>query len=160
MNKYIAIATAALALCCANACQDFLTEEPILEQSNELTLSTLDGINKAVAGAYSPLVSGSWYGAGFILDNEMKTGNGKKYFSSNWDSGRLRDEYNINFSENNTSPIWGFAYFVISAVNNAMDALPNVEGDEQTKNNLKALPPRSLALRPCPHICAALQLHR
>lgn len=148
MNKYIAIATAALALCCANACQDFLTEEPILEQSNELTLSTLDGINKAVAGAYSPLVSGSWYGAGFILDNEMKTGNGKKYFSSNWDSGRLRDEYNINFSENNTSPIWEYAYFVISAVNNAMDALPKVEGDEQTKNNLKA---EALFLRALSH---------
>lgn len=148
MNKYIAIASAALALCCANACQDFLTEEPILSQSNELTLSTLDGVNKAVAGAYSPLASSSWYGASFIIYNEMKTGNGKKYFGSDWDTGRLTNAYNINYSENSTYGLWGYGYYVISAVNNAIDALPNVEGAEQTKNNIKA---EALFLRALAH---------
>ncbi len=148
MNKYIAIASAALALCCANACQDFLTEEPITSQSNELTLSTLSGINKAVAGAYSPLASSSWYGASFIIYNEMKTGNGKKYFSSDWDTGRLTNAYNINFSENSTYGLWGYGYYVISAANNAIDALPNVEGAEQDKNNIKA---EALFLRALAH---------
>lgn len=148
MNKYIAIASAALALCCANACQDFLTEEPKLAQSNELTLSTLNGINKAVAGAYSPLVSSTWYGSNFILLNEMKTGNGKKYIGSNYDSGRLKEAYNINYSESSTYGLWQYGYYVISAVNNAIDALPNVEGDEQTKNNIKA---EALFLRALAH---------
>ncbi len=148
MNKYIAIASAALALCCANSCQDFLTEEPILEQSNELTLSTLSGVNKAVAGAYSPLASTTWYGADFIIYNEMKTGNGKKYFNSDWDSGRLTDAYNVNFSESSTYGLWGYGYYVISAANNAIDALENVEGDAQTKKNLKA---EALFLRALAH---------
>lgn len=148
MNKYIAIASAALALCCANSCQDFLTEAPILEQSNELTLSTLSGINKAVAGAYSPLASSTWYGADFIIYNEMKTGNGKKYFNSDWDTGRLTNVYNVNFSESSTYGLWGYGYYVISAVNNAIDALDNVEGDEQTKNNIKA---EALFLRALAH---------
>ena len=148
MNKYIAIASAALALCCANSCQDFLTEEPILEQSNELTLSTLSGVNKAVAGAYSPLASTTWYGANFIIYNEMKTGNGKKYFNSDWDSGRLTDAYNVNFSESSTYGLWGYGYYVISAANNAIDALENVEGDAQTKKNLKA---EALFLRALAH---------
>ena len=148
MNKYIAIASAALALCFANSCQDFLTEKPTLAQSNELTLSTLSGINKAVAGAYSPLASTTWYGANFIIYNEMKTGNGKKYFNSKWDSGRLTDAYNVNFSESSTYGLWGYGYYVISAANNAIDALPNVEGDEQTKNNLKA---EALFLRALAH---------
>lgn len=138
MKKYISVISAAIALVCLSGCKDFLTEEPVLAQSNELTLSTLNGVNKAVAGAYSPLASTTWYGANFIIYNEMKTGNGKKYFDTEWDTGRLKDVYNINFSENSTYGLWGTAYYVISAANNAMDALPNVEGDEATKNNLKA----------------------
>lgn len=138
MKKYILIASAALALGSMTACKDFLTEEPILSQSNELTLSSFSGVNKAVAGAYSPLVSSTWYGANFIIYNEMKTGNGKKYIGSDFDSGRLKDVYNINFSEGSTYGLWSYAYYVISAVNNAIDALPNVVGIEQDKNNVKA----------------------
>ena len=32
------------------ACQDFLVREPKLDQSNELTLATYDGLNSATAG--------------------------------------------------------------------------------------------------------------
>ncbi len=148
MKKYISVISAVLALGCLSGCSDFLTEEPILSQSNELTLSTLNGINKAVAGAYSPLASTTWYGASFIIYNEMKTSNGKKYFDSDWDTGRLKDVYNINFSETSTYGLWAYGYYVISAVNNAMDALENVEGDEQTKNNIKA---EALFLRALAH---------
>lgn len=136
MKKYIFIT--ALALASLTGCKEFLVEEPILSESNELVLSTYTGVNKAVAGAYSPLASTTWYGAGFITLNEMKTSNGKKYIGSAHDTGRLKDAYNINYSENSTSGLWGYAYYVISAVNNAIDALPNIVADEQDKNNLKA----------------------
>ncbi len=148
MNKYIAIASAALVLCCANACQDFLTEGPVLTKTTDMALSSLSGVNKAVAGAYSPLASTTWYGADFIIYNEMKTGNGKKYFESRWNTGRLNNVYSINFSETSTYDLWGYGYYVISAANNAIDALPNVEGDAQTKNNLKA---EALFLRALAH---------
>ena len=139
MKKYIVIAFASLATLAG--CQDFLVEEPILSQSNELTLSTYDGLNKSVAGAYAPLASSSWYGADFIIRNELKTSNGKKWIGSTYDSGRCNDLYNLNYEPNNTSALWGGAYYVISAVNNV---LANLEGKEtsdvtaQDLNNLKA----------------------
>ena len=100
MKKYILIPLVALAA--FNSCQDFLVEAPVMAQSNELTLSTYEGLDKAVMGAYSPLASTSWYGADFVLINELKTSNGKKWIGSSWDSGRCNDLYNINFNPNFT----------------------------------------------------------
>lgn len=135
MKKYIiAISAALVAL---TGCKDFLTEAPVLSQSDELTLSSYEGLDQATAGAYSPLVSSSWYGADFVLINEMKTSNGKKYIGSSFDSGRCKDMYNINYNENSTSALWGYAYYVISAVNNVIDNLGE-KGGEQDRNNLKA----------------------
>ncbi|MGN1220114.1 MAG: RagB/SusD family nutrient uptake outer membrane protein [Candidatus Cryptobacteroides sp.] len=135
MKKYIiAISAAIVAL---TGCKDFLVEDPILSQSDNLTLSTIEGLNQATAGAYSPLASSSWYGADFVLINELKTSNGKKYIGSSFDSGRCNDMYNINYNENNTSALWGYAYYVISAANNVIDNLGE-KGSEQERNNLKA----------------------
>ena len=46
MKKYILIPLVAVAA--FTGCQDFLVEDPVLEQSNELTLSTYEGLDKAV----------------------------------------------------------------------------------------------------------------
>lgn len=61
-------------------CEDFLEESPKLTQSTELTLSSYKGLDNSVAGAYSPLADGQWYGAYFVLDAEMRSGNGKKTY--------------------------------------------------------------------------------
>lgn len=135
MKKYIVTSMVALAAVCG--CQDFLEEAPILSQSNELTLATYDGLDKAVAGAYAPLASSSWYGADFILRNELNTSNGKKYIGSSYDSGRCNGLYNMVYNSNSTSGVWGYAYYVISSVNNVMDNLEG-KGEEQDLNNLKA----------------------
>ena len=34
-----------------SGCQDFLEQEPVLQQTSELTLSTFDGLNNATVGA-------------------------------------------------------------------------------------------------------------
>ena len=101
MKKYILMPLVALAA--FTACQDFLVEAPVMSQSNELVLSTYEGLDKAVAGAYAPLASTSWYGADFVLINELKTSNGKKWIGSNWDSGRCNDLYNLNYNPNNNT---------------------------------------------------------
>ena len=135
MKKYIiAISAALVAL---TGCKDFLVEDPILSQSDNLTLSTIEGLDQATAGAYSPLASPSWYGADFVLINELKTSNGKKYIGSSFDSGRCNDMYNTKYDENSTSALWGYAYYVISAANNVIDNLGE-KGTEQERNNLKA----------------------
>lgn len=149
MKKYILIPLVAVAA--LTGCKDFLTEEPILSQSNELTLSTYDGLNKATAGAYAPLVSLSWYGEEFILVNELKTSNGKKFIGSTYDSGRCNDMYNINYNENNTIALWGVAYYVISAVNNVMDNLEGKEGDDVSAQDLDNLKAECLFLRALAH---------
>ena len=44
------------------SCEDFLTEDPKMQQSSELTLSTFEGLDNAIFGAYAPLASVNWYG--------------------------------------------------------------------------------------------------
>ncbi len=122
-------------------CKDFLTEEPIFSQSDKLTLSTYKGLDQVTAGAYAPLASLGWYGADFILLNELKTSNGKKYIDTEFDTGRLNEYYNLVYTPESTSAVWGGAYYIISACNNV---LANLEGKEdaevtaQMLNNLKA----------------------
>ena len=151
MKKYFAII--AIAVAALTGCKDFLEEAPILSQSDVLTLSTFDGLDKTVAGAYAPLASSSWYGSDWILYNEMKTSNGKKYIGSSFDSGRLNDYYNINYAPNNTSGVYSAAYYVISTVNNVMDAMDETKGTEKDRNNIKA---ECLFLRALSHFDAVL----
>lgn len=130
---------AIIALLAFTGCgKDYLNEAPILSQSSELSLKDLSHCDLAVAGAYSPLASTTWYGQGFILTNEMRTSDAKKWIGGNHDTGRLNNDYNIVYTPNSTSGLWGLGYFTISAVNNVIDQLPNVNGTEQEKNNLKA----------------------
>ncbi len=147
MKKYIIIAFAAIAA--LTSCgKDFLTEAPKLSQSDVLTLSTYDGLDKATAGAYAPLASNNWYGAHFILDNEMATGNGKRWgiIFDTYESGRYTDEYSVNYTPNSTSPLWATAYYVISAANNVLNAIEDnglesyvsLAVSEQDINNLRA----------------------
>jgi hypothetical protein len=130
------------------SCSDFLIQEPVLTQSNELILSDYAGLNSATAGAYAPLQSANWYGANFILASELRGGNAKNPTNTDFTSGRYTNEYNWNFTSSATSPIWNITYYVISAANNVLNAIPSVEGDAQDKNNLKA---EALFLRALSH---------
>lgn len=149
MKKYIVIAFTALAA--FTGCKDFLVEEPILSQSNELTLGSYNGLDKAVAGAYAPLASTNWYGADFIIRHELKTSNGKKWIGTSYDSGRCNDLYNMIQDANNTSALWGTAYYVISAVNNVMMNLEGKETSDVTTQDLNNLKAECLFLRALSH---------
>lgn len=149
MKKYIAITFVALAA--LTGCKDFLVEDPILSQSNELTLATFDGLDKATLGAYSPLASASWYGNDFVLRTELATSNGKKWIGSTFDSGRCNDLYNLIYNDNNTSGVWGYAYYVISAANNIMDNLEGKESSDVTAQDLNNLKAECLFLRALSH---------
>lgn len=142
------IAAASLAL---TACDKFLTREPLLKQSTEISLSTVTGLNDATWGAYSYLSSTGWYGQDWIISAEMRSGNGKKDNFKN--SNRCVQSYIWNYLEDNTSSMWAYCYYTVSAANNVIDNIPNVEGDEQTLNNLKA---ECLFLRAFSHFCNVL----
>lgn len=153
MKKYILIALAATVA--FSSCEDFLVEDPIMSQSTELTLSDFNGLNKSIAGAYAPLVATSWYGANFVLNAELRSGNAMNPINSSFTSGRLTTAYKMSYDPSSTEGIWGYAYYVISAANNVLNALEGNEENfmnsnvtEEDINNLKA---EALALRAFSH---------
>lgn len=129
-TKHIFIA--ALSALAFTACEDdFLNEEPKLKQSTELTLSTIDGIQKSVAGSYAFLSTSYWYGADFITNCELRACNARKPIAQKWDSGRCKPGNDWSYSSASTmSGLWVYAYKLID---NANEILDNVDGKaEQT----------------------------
>lgn len=143
MKKYI-FALIATVLVVSSCGKDFLERAPKMSQSNVLTLSTYEGLDLSTAGAYAPMASNNWYGAHFILDNEMATSNGKRWgiIFDQYESGRYKDEYSVLYTPGSTSPLWSTAYYVISAANNVINAIEAEDASyvatEQELNNLKA----------------------
>ena len=143
MKRYI-IAVLAAAFVLTGCGKDFLERAPKMSQSDVLTLSTYSGLDLSTAGAYAPLASTAWYGAHFILDNEMATSNGKRWgiIYDKYESGRYKDEYSVLYTPGSTSPLWSTAYYVISAANNVINAIDaegaEFDASEQDLNNLKA----------------------
>lgn len=141
-KTFFAIIAAVLVL--SGCGKDFLEKAPKMSQSDVLTLSTFDGLDLSTAGAYAPLSSTSWYGASFILANEMATGNGKRWgvIYDKYESGRYKDEYSVLYTPNSTSPLWSAAYYAISAANNVINAIEaegaSYDASEQELNNIKA----------------------
>ena len=139
MKRIITILTLTILLF---GCTDFLVEEPKTTQSDVLTLSEYSGLNKATLGAYTRLVHERWYGAGFVLDAEMRSGNGKRPGNTDYTSGRYTVPYGWDYNQNSTPGLWEHGYYAISMANNVMDNLtedkltPNVT--QQDLNNLQA----------------------
>jgi len=132
-------------------CEDYLVEQPRLSQSSEITLSTYNGLDNVVAGAYSPLADGTWYGAYYVLNAEMRAGNATIPSNTDFTSGRMTLARDLTYSSNATSGLWGYAYYVISAVNNVMHNLEGKDVDDVTAQDLNNLKAESLFLRALAH---------
>ncbi len=150
MKKITIISLFVLAFC-STGCSNFLTQEPILTQSTELTLSSFKGLNSSVLAAYSPLVATNWYGAGFVLEAEMRSGNGKLARIGGYGSGRYENPYNLSYNPSTTSGLWGRGYYVIGAVNNVIDNLEGKESSEVPAQDIKNLHAEALFLRALAH---------
>lgn len=150
MKKIIAILALTVTLGFVG-CEDFLEEAPLLSQSTDLTLSTYNGLNSAIAGAYSPLVSSTWYGSFFVLDAEMRACNATIPTNSDFTSGRMRTPYDLAYNPTVTSGLWGYAYYVISAVNNVIDNLEGKDVNDVTRQDLSNLKAEALFLRALSH---------
>lgn len=138
--KKIILGLAILATGLTTSCSGFLEEEPVLKQSNELTLANYTSLDAAAAGLYSPLQSYTWYGASFILASELRCGNAKNPKSLPG-SGRYRVDPFWNYNESSTSSIWSYANYTISRANNVINNLDGKESSEVTAqqiNNTKA----------------------
>jgi len=133
----------------ASCNKDFLEEFPRLSQSNELTLSTYDGLNSATTGAYSLLCGSTWYGEDFIVVADLKGGNAKIGPIS---SGRYFNEYFWINSAATTLNLWTNAYSTIARANNVINTIEN--GFTQTgveQEDLDQLLGENLFLRALAH---------
>lgn len=126
------------------SCEDFLYQEPRLSQTNELTLSNFDGLEKSVAAAYSPLYSVNWYGRGFVVTADLKGGNAKL---SPISSGRFTTEYLWSNTEDITSNLWATGYVTIARVNNVLNALETLDEPGITEDQINELKGECFFLR-------------
>ncbi len=136
-NIYLPFALLVSLLLISTACEDFLTQKPKLQQTNELTLSTFRGLTAAVVGTYSPLYSSTWYGRDFVVTADLKSGNAK---ISPLTSGRFITEYLWADNQAATINIWTAAYDLIARANNVINALEGFTEtgvDQADLDNLK-----------------------
>ena len=137
-----------------SGCDDFLTREPQLQQSTDITLSTYSGLNDATHGAYYYIGSTGWYGQSWVVDAEMRSGNGMKSNFKN--SGRCVQAYNWNYTEDGTSGMWSTAYVTIAMANNVIDNLEGKDVDGVTEQDLNNLKAECLFIRAFSHFCNVL----
>lgn len=128
------------------SCKDFLTEEPVLKQSNELTLSKYSSLDDATAGLYTRFQSYYWYGANFILFSELSGGNAMNPITYPG-SGRYRIQSNWAYNSQATVSLWYYAYYTIAAANNVINNLEGKESKEVTTQDINNLMAEALAVR-------------
>ena len=113
--------------------EDFLNQVPRLSQSNELSLSTYEGLQTATIGAYSELSSPDWYGCSFVIIADLKGGNAKR---GPINSGRFENEYLWNNTPSFTSGLWDNAYYAIACANNVINT---IDGKCEPRNSTKQI---------------------
>ncbi len=131
-----------------SSCGDFLDREPVLQQTSELTLSSMNGLNSATIGAYSLLYSVNWYGGYYVLSSEMRGGNGKPEPQN---AGYQVDAYYWNFTPSNTENLWATAYSAIARANNVINAIPEFEGTAEENATLQNYKAECLFIRAIAH---------
>ena len=143
--------TAVALLAFATGCgKDFLTKAPVLSQSTELTMASYDGLNKATAGAYYYISSTGWYGSDWVIESEMRSGNGVK--SNYKNSNRSTQGYTWNYTKDNTNTtMWAYCYYTVAMANNVIDNLEGKETSSVTTQDLNNIKAECLFLRAFAH---------
>jgi len=141
MNSVLVLVSLMLFL---SSCENFLTEEPKLDQTKDKTLSTFRGLTQSTIGAYSPLYSTPWYGEEFEVIADLKGGNAK---ISPISSGRFYIEYQWANVSTATSNLWSSAYNLIARANNVINALEGFSEAGVTPDELNNLKGECLFLR-------------
>ena len=151
MKKIIKLSVIIVAVLMLNSCEGFLNKAPLLDQSTELSLGTYAGLNKSMAGAYTYLADGTWYGAGYVLEGEMRSGNGYKPTEGKFDSGRYANPYFISYSPSSTSGLYQYGYRTIAAANNIIENIDGKEGPDVTPQDINNVKAEALFLRALAH---------
>lgn len=155
MKRRILLYTlSAISILGMTGCSDFLTRDPKLQQSTDITLSSYSGLDNATWGAYNYIGDTGWYGNSWVIGAEMRSGNGKK--SNFKDSNRCVGPYNWNYTETSTSGMWSYCYATVGMANNVIDNLEGKDVDGVTAQDLNNLKAECLFIRAFAHFCNVL----
>lgn len=132
-----------LAVLCLG-CDSILNQTPPLDISNDVALSTPNGIVAALTGAADQFSSGAFYGGNTMSIGELWSNNVESNVGA--DFGRLQIlSYNLNIFNPEGRSMWGDGYGVINRANNIIRAVDNVTfADARQKELIRG---RALALR-------------
>lgn len=125
-------------------CDSILNQTPPLDISNDVALSTPNGIVAALTGAADQFSSGAFYGGNTMSIGELWSNNIESNVGA--DFGRLQIlSYNLNIFNPEGRSMWGDGYGVINRANNIIRAVDNVTfADARQKELIRG---RALALR-------------
>ncbi len=145
MKKYILLLSLSLTLF---SCKGFLDQEPVLKVNEKTVYKDIDGLEKSLTPAYGILASSGWYGSGFILRAELATPNAAR--SKEKDTGRLKEEYFINYHKDNAPRLWQLAYRAMLPINTIIgkaDSYINENSTDADKLRLNSIKAQAYFLR-------------
>jgi hypothetical protein len=106
------------------SCSDFLELEPKQSLSTGESLSTIEGLETAIFGAYDGLQSINYYGRDFIVIPEA---GGDNVYVSTDNSNRFLVNYRYELTAVNTQVgLWNDGYSTVLRVNNIINNIDNV----------------------------------
>jgi hypothetical protein len=134
VNSFLTAGIAAMML--TSCSKDFLNEQPKDQLSASQALNDVPSLQTALNGAYSQLRSTSLYGRDFPICGDLQADN---IFVEVNNSGRYLTQFNYTVASSDGVPDggWNYAYGVILAVNQIIDA--NVAGGDAIKAQAYAI---------------------
>ena len=139
----------AIILTMVSCSDDFLDRVPQTSMSNELALESYKNIQLSLNGAYSTLYSANYYGRAFIVIPEIRGTMSKS--SVQLSSGRFQENFNWAETPATTFPLWNTGYYIISAVNNVLEALEDFDEVGVTDAMINQIRGEALFLRALVH---------
>lgn len=122
----------------AIGCKKTLQEDPRGQVVGSAALSTVDGLNAALTGAYKPL--GNTWTTGFmtssIIGVLMGSDDLTTHPASNKASFREFDQFNVDPLNGNLTDIWAGCYKSIQGANNIINNYKNTVGDAASINQI------------------------
>lgn len=115
------------------SCQNIIDVQPPLDISNEIALSTVDGLQSALNASYALLRSGSLYGGNLYGVGELL---GDQVFINGGGFGLLElAGRKMTFFNPEGRSIWQDGYGTINRINNIIAAMPTASGGTDAEKN-------------------------
>lgn len=120
------------------ACEDFLEEDPRGKVIGDNALSSVEGLESALVGAYEPLKSSFNYGFAAAQTPAVLMGSDDltTHPESNKQEMREMDQFTASSLNGRIKMIWKGCYGSIQAANNIINNYQNIVGDEDMINHI------------------------